>query len=924
MKIIYLFILLTFSLSAQYEKPFIEKHGISTFGKEFIFSLPSIYSNNQSVAKLILYSEINCDVNIKGNSFEYDVKLKANEKKVLLIPTEDIIFKEITSGNYLASNSEIKQNKAIEIISTQPIQCFVSHSEGFIGEVTQIFPNRILGNDYILQSYTGRKVNNNSLSPIFTISSIEDNTSLKITLGGENNTTIKLNNVSYDFGQEIDIVLNKKDVLQILNFQSSLTEFSGTRLTANNKINVISGHFCADVPNGIPACNYLLESNLPINSFGKKYYVPYLNNRLFGGLIRVYAVDKNTKVYENGVEVLSLSNSKPGLKGNSWGEFRVNEKSSSKKFSVITSNKPVGVSFLNTGANEDNSGHKPFIANLIPIDFYSKFSKIIYPSDLKNDKDSNFIKLILPAKNQRIDNEVYFRNSTSNEWFRLNEYYNNFDIYDNDYVILNDFDVNQEVEIWSERGHSAFLYGKYNQNGNSFGSNVVNSYWDLSKNDTIPPSIKIIDSLRVDSILTMNFEINDKKSNLIRYILEKESESYSEFIQDFDLLTAESNTFSSTFTITPKENILYNIYAIDEANNYTKVELGDMYVEAEEEIIIEYDSLIFDKEYLDFELVELNDSSIIELEVTSISSTNTMINNISINSDDNVFEFIDSPTLPLNIDVNEKLKLNIKYTPTVEFTQRAENSTYGKVDYGQLLIESSNTVTKFDIIGKGGVARINTRYDNNMFIDTMSFGSSHLISDDKFFIENYNISTKINGTFDLKITALNLDSLYDLVGTKVVADNILFKGELELDEENNLVEPVLIKPGERVFFNDVVEFQGTRDGSFYYKIPIVSNAINSKDLGFILFEFIVFENKHSNVKLSNDDFRIENSNLIINSENFKSHSEFSIIDLNGKRIIDKTKIRAMNIIDLSEFKNKVLFLVIVENEDIKYTKILLN
>lgn len=922
MKFIYLFVLLSLSLFAQYEKPFVEKYGVSTFGKEFIFSVPSMLFNFTTTADIILYSEYNCSVKVSGITQDYNISLKAYEKKIVTIPIADVVSKVISLQTTLANNSEVFEKKAVEITSNYPVQCFIRVSDGSVSEATQIYPNNVLGKDYILQSYMSKSNNQSNLSPIFTISAIEDSTELNITLGGLNSSEIKLNNVSYNFGNEFEIKLNKKDVLQILNFQNSESELSGTRVNSNKKINVISGHFCADVPNGVFACNPLLESNLPTHSFGKKNYIPKLNNRMYGGLIRVFAVEKNTKIYEDGELLFTLSNSKPGLKGNSWDEFRVNEKSSSKKYSIITSDKPIGVSFLNTGENEDNSGYKPFLTHLIPVDFYSKYTKIIFPTKIDNNEDSNYVKLILPAKNQRIDNEVYFRNSNSNEWFRLNEYYNDFEIYDNDNVILNDFDVNQEVEIWSEKGLFPFIYNKTSQNFPQFGTSIVNSFWDLSKKDTTAPEIEISSQEKIDSNLTVNIEIKDAKSDLIRYILQKESGSNTEFIQNIDLISESSNTYTSTFTIIPKENILYNIYAIDNANNYTKYELGDMYVKEEEKI--EYDSLDFNVEYLDFGLVQLNDSSIFDLEITSISSTTTQITEISIDSDDDAFEILEYPTLPLSINVNEKFKLKIKYSPIKEYTENEENIKYGKVDFDELIIESSNTISKLDIIGKGGVARINAIYNNNNIIDTLSFGKVHLVGNNRFFIENFNIATKENGTYPLTITGLNLDSLYDLTWTKVHADNINFKGKFELDENDNFKTPIIFEPGERIYFNEEVEFLGTRDGIFYYNIPIISNAVNSKNLGFILFEFIVFEEKFSNVKLGSDDYKIQNKHLTINIENFKTHSEFAIFDINGKKIIERTKITSMNTIDLSQYNKEILFLVIIENDIVKFAKILIN
>lgn len=908
-------------LFSQFETPDVQKYSVSTYGTEFNFSLPSKIDNSVETAEIYLFSEFNCDVKIKGSSFNTDVQLIANQKKVILVPSEDVFAEIIEQGQILAKSSFLYSKKALNIKSTKPIKVYVKYSS-IATEATQLFPDNCLGNDYILQSYAGRNLQVGNLSPLGVVTAVEDETELNIIIGGLNSSQIKYQDKTYNYGDTLKLNLNKGDVFQIANFIDKDVELSGTRIQSNKKINVISGHYCADVPLGNFGCNYLLESNIPVSSFGKVHYIPELPNRMYPGIIRIYAIESGTKIYENDEEILSLSNSKPGLKGNSWEEYRLNDKSEIIKHSVISSNKPIGISFLITGgAQEDNTDVKPAQNTILPVDFYYYHSNLI---SLESNTD-NFEKLILmnlPLENNSLQITNYFKGYSQNDWKVIKDFYSNINMYNNEYANLLNFDGAFEGEILTEEPHFYSQFAMMTDKPNSFIYTNTEVLWNLNSNDKKQPTISIVDTTRDENNFLIQFSLNDEEIGLNRcFILEND-----DFLLDTILGNSTVQNAILAFEITPEIDKIYKIIAVDNSNNKTEFEIPNVYkLEEEEEEEKElWDSVYVETGFIDFDLIELGTSKSMTFELSLETTTTSEIIEISLQDENNVFDLTSNIELPYSFTNGEKISININYLPLQEYTKLEETSPYGKVDFSKLIVKTTNNEFGIDIIGKAGVARLYHRYNNNGIIDTMSFGVNHQIRLNKFFIQNYNIDTKEDGTYNLEITGLNMDSIYTLNGIKLdPPDNINFKGAFELDENFNFVNPLVLEPGELVYYNNEIEFQGIRAGHFDYYIPIICNAINvNSEMGILHLEFIVFDDESSVTKLNSDDYYIENNQLIINKLNFDTETEVSLMDINGKSFFKKLNLLELNTIDLTKYKNQAVILIIHQKGKMKFAKIL--
>ena len=66
------------------------------------------------------------------------------------------------------------------------------------------------------------------------------------------------------------VIMNQGDVLQVFSADGDIT---GTRVTSTEPVQVIAGHFCADVPVGVQWCDHLEETMFPVRALGAKYVI---------------------------------------------------------------------------------------------------------------------------------------------------------------------------------------------------------------------------------------------------------------------------------------------------------------------------------------------------------------------------------------------------------------------------------------------------------------------------------------------------------------------------------------------------------------------------------------------------------------------------------------------------------------------------
>jgi hypothetical protein len=128
---------------------------------------------------------------------------------------------------------------------------------------------------------------------LFAVTATHDNTMVTITAKAA--TPASQGAPAFAPGVANSVMLNAGDVLELGSIQGDLT---GSLVDSDKPVQVISGHYCTNVPDNITACDHLEESMFPVDTLGTHYIVsaPAVTSIPTGKVqvIRIIATGANT------------------------------------------------------------------------------------------------------------------------------------------------------------------------------------------------------------------------------------------------------------------------------------------------------------------------------------------------------------------------------------------------------------------------------------------------------------------------------------------------------------------------------------------------------------------------------------------------------------------------------------------------------
>jgi len=183
------------------------------------------------------------------------------------------------------------------------------------------------------------------------------------------------------------VTLDAGGVLEITSRTGDLT---GSTVTADGPIQVIAGHYAADVPVSVDFSDHLEESMFPIDALGAKYVVTspdvWTHTTVLPQIVRIIAVSDDTH--------LSYDPPQPGAPATiaHGGEFV--EIASSTASYVVTSDRKIMVAQYMEGsqATDDKTGD-PSLALAVPVDQFRKEYLFHAPVNY----DSNYVDVVAPV-----------------------------------------------------------------------------------------------------------------------------------------------------------------------------------------------------------------------------------------------------------------------------------------------------------------------------------------------------------------------------------------------------------------------------------------------------------------------------------------------------------------------------------------------
>ncbi|EGW06398.1 IgGFc-binding protein [Cricetulus griseus] len=150
-------------------------------------------------------------------------------------------------------------------------------------------------------------------------------------------------------GSTLSVTLEPYEVVQL----QSTADLSGSRVTANSPVAVLSGHSCAQKHT---QCNHLVEQLLPTSAWGTHYVVPPLSSQSRYDLAYVVASQTTKLTYNHGGTVGSR-----GLRMGDVVEFEIRP----NRPLYLSADVGIQVVLFGTGAIKDQVTYDPYLV-LIP------------------------------------------------------------------------------------------------------------------------------------------------------------------------------------------------------------------------------------------------------------------------------------------------------------------------------------------------------------------------------------------------------------------------------------------------------------------------------------------------------------------------------------------------------------------------------
>lgn len=269
---------------------------------QYPFYLPIVH-----YTELTLNSVYQCNVKIyigKSLSPSFTQTISPNTPTPIRIPWQDVE----------AMGSENVQNKAIHLVSDNPLNVYALNWCENSADVAVIFPKEAIGNEYYTMCYTpsldyyydanGDEVYRSGRNSEFLVVATEDNTTVTIT---PTKITDKLKPANVPF----TVQLNKGELYQVQSLNhpnlAGQGDLSGSYIKSDRPISVFSGSLATSIPAGpgVDAWDHLYEQMPPLSSWGRKFVTVPLVGRS-KDVYRVLASQKNTTVRIGGKNTVVL------------------------------------------------------------------------------------------------------------------------------------------------------------------------------------------------------------------------------------------------------------------------------------------------------------------------------------------------------------------------------------------------------------------------------------------------------------------------------------------------------------------------------------------------------------------------------------------------------------------------------------------
>jgi RHS repeat-associated protein len=246
-------------------------------------------------------------ISIPGLTFTQAFSVTAGQTTSITIPSTAVM-----------QTSDQVESKGIHITSQSPVAVYVEDYIPVAGDGYSALPTTALGSDYVTMNYKN-STSFGASSSIFATGSefafvaTQDHTTVTVSPAQKTVTTLPDNTtITRPALVPYQVNLNQGQTYQLVNFDISNSaglvngDLTGSIITSDKPIAVVSGHKCGFVPGSQAFCNKLEEQIPPTDMWGKNFVSVPLATRKGGDTFRFVAASDNTHLTINGAPAAKL------------------------------------------------------------------------------------------------------------------------------------------------------------------------------------------------------------------------------------------------------------------------------------------------------------------------------------------------------------------------------------------------------------------------------------------------------------------------------------------------------------------------------------------------------------------------------------------------------------------------------------------
>lgn len=351
--------------------------GQSNVGREFWFTIPPCYEDESGGAanfiKIFVTSPVKTMITCEVPGTGYFAQQSSKPNDVIgfdIEPAKGQPF--LFSGrNNNPVPERVYPGRGVHVYADDPLVVYVvvryrATSDGFLA-----IPVSGFGTEYVsattpdmVAMYPWAK----SFPSMTGVVAAYDGTKLRFTTGG-NVFTETAGGVKA--GQSVSFNMMRGDVVMFM-ANGMEQDLTGSKIVASKPVGVVSGNHCANIPTMNRWCDYVVEMDLPVHAWGKGIPVGRVPLRTYSGIVRIFAGAKDTKVWRDGNEIMTIPDY-GGILGRGYQEMRVYPQKGPRN-GFFKADKPFSITFYNPGVEEDvgSSNSDPFIMAMTPIEQFQK------------------------------------------------------------------------------------------------------------------------------------------------------------------------------------------------------------------------------------------------------------------------------------------------------------------------------------------------------------------------------------------------------------------------------------------------------------------------------------------------------------------------------------------------------------------------